>query len=90
MGPFQIIVQFSGKSYRLVAQRTNLFLDTELWSVKANNHTFTLECNRPLLEKKNLSDHEWHWRLVSGACPHYFLKQITDEIRKTIDWINKN
>lgn len=90
MGPFEITIQYTGnKTYRLIAKRTNLFPNTERWEVTAKNHTFILDCNRPILAKKNLDHLPWDWKLISGKCPDWFLKDMTNEIRKTIQWINK-
>lgn len=90
MGPFQITVEFSGnKRYRMIVERKYLMADTERWEVKAKNHTFQIDCNRPLLVKKNLEHLGWEWNLVAGKCPDYFLKEITNEIRKTIMWMGK-
>ena len=73
----------------MIAERKYLMADTERWEVKANNHTFLIDCNRPLLAKKNLEHLAWEWKLVAGDCPGYFLKEITNEIRKTILWLGK-
>jgi hypothetical protein len=89
MERFQISVAFSGKQYRMTAERKYLMSDTERWEVKAKNHTFQLECNRPLMIKKNLEHLPWEWKLIAGKCPDYFLKEIQQQIRKTIIRINK-
>jgi|GEM_PF-3659720 len=87
---FKIIVTTSGKKYAMDVERKYLMSDMERWEIKAKNHTFLLDCNRPLLAKKNLEHMPWDWSLVAGNCPQWFLKEIQQEIRKTLNWIDKS
>lgn len=86
---FKITVTTSGKQYRMDVRRIYLMSDLERWEVRARNHTFLIDCNRPAMAKKNLEHYDWHWNLVAGKCPTYFLKEIQQEIRKTIMWMGR-
>jgi len=82
MNPFNILVTTSGKQYRMAVDRKYLTVDTERFEVKAKNHTFLFDCNRPALSKNNLEHLPWEWRLVAGNCPLYFQKEIQQEMEK--------
>lgn len=79
------IVPYGGRNFTLIAQRTNLFPTFEMWCVQANNKTFYLECNRPLLAKRNLDRNPWEWKITQGVCPRDFkepmLKALEEAVR---------
>jgi len=56
--------------------------DMERFEVRAKNHTFLFDCNRPGLLKMALEHLPWEWRLVAGSCPIYFQKEIQQEMEK--------
>ena len=82
MNPFNIVVTTSGKHYRMTVERKYLTADMERFEVRAKNHTFLFDCNRPALSKENLGHLPWEWRLVAGSCPLYFQKEIQQELEK--------
>ena len=63
--------------------------EMERYMVRAANHTFLLDTNRPAMIKANQGHLQWEWKLVGGVCPGYFLKEITNEIRRVLMWIDK-
>jgi hypothetical protein len=89
MNEFTITADFQNRKFRMNVKRVFLMADKERWEVTAKNHVFLIDSNRPLMAKKNLDHLAWDWTLVSGNCPQYFLKEIMQAIRKTINWMGK-
>jgi len=88
MEPFRVEVRFSGnRVYRMDVTQKMANETMERYEVRAKNHCFLLDTNRPLLLRKGEAHLPWEWRLVAGSCPKYFLDEMTQEIRKTICWM---
>jgi hypothetical protein len=91
MEPFYITIKFSGnENYRLLVTLKYENDNSERYEVRAKNHTFLLDCNRPEMAKKKLEHLQWEWKLVAGNCPGLFFREITNEIRRTVSWIRKH
>jgi len=63
---FTIKVPYGGRTYRMTAERMNMFPSMELWEVRANNRLFRMETNRPFIEQTKpacfgmqLDNQEW-------------------------------
>jgi hypothetical protein len=57
----------------------------ELYEVKANNHTFLFECNRPLLAAQGILHLPWQWNLIKGHTgSKYYLEEIKNELEKAL------
>jgi len=91
MEPFYIELRFSGnETYRLLVTLKYQNESIERFEVRAKNHTFLIDCNRPAMAKQGLQHLQWEWKLVAGQCPGWIFKEITNEIRRTITWINRH
>ncbi len=85
MKSFQIILRESHNIYRLTVTQKAATEAMELYEVRANNHTFLFECNRPLLAAKGLLHLPWQWTLVQGpANAKYYVEEIKKELEKTL------
>jgi hypothetical protein len=82
MEPFTIIITTSGKKYRMTVERKYVTNDLERYEVRANNHQFQFDVNRPVLLKLDLIHLPWEWKLDAGNCPLYFQR----EIQKEMEW----
>jgi len=73
--PFQIPIVYVKETYRMLVTQKYESDDSERFEVRAKNHTFLIDCNRPALVKKKLEHIPWEWNLVAGKCPGWFFEE---------------
>jgi hypothetical protein len=82
---FPIIIKHERKTIRLQVEKIEETETTEKFRVIANNQSFVLQNNRPVILAKRLKYFPIKWKVVQGGYNHqYILDLITKEIEKKL------
>ena len=63
---FRIVVRIEGSLRRLTVIQTVKAIGEEQYKVIARNKTLVFSTNKPIVERRNLPDFPWTWKLVEG------------------------
>lgn len=64
--PFRLNVYISGRYYKLTVLQTLKGIGEEHYKVMARNKTLVFSTNKPIIERRDLKDFPWTWKLIQG------------------------
>jgi hypothetical protein len=62
--------------------------EIERYEVRAKNHTFIFDVNRPAMIAKGQKHLQWEWKHIAGKAPGNWVDDIQQAIRKTLNWLD--
>lgn len=62
--------------------------ETERYEVRAKNHTFLFDVNRPAMIAKGQKHLPWEWKHIAGQAPGSWIPDIQQAIRATLNWLD--
>ena len=67
--PFRLIVKIEGQNRRLTVLQTLKGIGEEHYKVIARNKELVFSTNKPIIERRDLKDFPWTWKLISVENP---------------------
>ena len=82
MNDFKIEIAQLNQVYHMDAKLKFSTNYIERYEVRAKNHIFQLDCNRPQLLKENKVHIPWQWTLIGGSCPLWWQLEIQKALER--------